>query len=113
MLDNESDPQAMMRYLREIDNRFDTIFSFFIYDKIKRYYDPQRILKTMSESVQEVQWYFQARELSDEHPYLIDVGHDPEKSTASISLSITRSKTTTVILSALLASVFWLKRSNI
>lgn len=79
VLDNESDPQAMIRYLREIDNRFDTIFSFFISDKTKRYYDPQRILKTMSENVQEDQWYFQARELSDEHPYLIEVGHDPEK----------------------------------
>ncbi|WP_307833660.1 hypothetical protein [Candidatus Symbiopectobacterium sp. 'North America'] len=40
VLDNESDPQAMIRYLREIDNLFDTIFSFFIYDKTKRYYDP-------------------------------------------------------------------------
>ena len=71
VLDNESDPQAMIRYLREIDNRFDTIFSFFISDKTKRYYDPQRVLKTMSENVEEDQWYFQTRELSDEHPHKV------------------------------------------
>lgn len=78
VLNNESDPQAMIRYLKEIDNRFDTIFSFFISDKTKRYYDPKRILKTISEDVMEDRWYFQARELSDEQPYMIDVASDPE-----------------------------------
>ncbi|WP_427846353.1 sensor domain-containing diguanylate cyclase [Brenneria salicis] len=81
VINNESDPQAMIRYLKEIDNRFNTIFSFFVSDKTKRYYDPQRILKTVSEDVPDDQWYFQARTLLDETPYSIDIRVDPEKRT--------------------------------
>ncbi|WP_404802304.1 sensor domain-containing diguanylate cyclase [Brenneria izbisi] len=81
VINNESDPQAMIRYLKEIDNRFNTIFSFFVSDKTKRYYDPQRILKTVSEHAPDDQWYFQARTLSDETPYSIDIRVDPEERT--------------------------------
>ncbi|MGI8464489.1 sensor domain-containing diguanylate cyclase [Pectobacterium punjabense] len=81
VLKDESDPQAMFRYLREIDRRFDTVFSFFISDKTKRYYDQQRILKTVSENSPDDQWYFQHRTLSDEMPYAIDISFDPENHT--------------------------------
>ncbi len=81
VLNNESDPQAMIRYLKEIDNRFNTVFSFFVSDKTKLYYDPQRILKTISENVPDDQWYFQASTLSEETPYSIDISVDPEKRT--------------------------------
>lgn len=78
VLNNEADPQAMIRYLNEIDNRFNTIFSFFISEKTRRYYDPQRILKTLSEDAEEDQWYVQFKHLPDEKPYTIAVGYDPE-----------------------------------
>ncbi|WCG84449.1 sensor domain-containing diguanylate cyclase [Pectobacterium sp. A5351] len=81
VLKDESDPQAMFRYLREIDRRFDTVFSFFISDKTKRYYDPQRILKTVSEDSPDDQWYFQYKTLSDTMPYAIDLRVDPEERT--------------------------------
>ncbi|WP_409159398.1 diguanylate cyclase [Pectobacterium sp. B2J-2] len=81
VLKDESDPQAMFRYLREIDRRFDTVFSFFISDKTKRYYDPQRILKTVSEDSPDDQWYFQYKTLSDTMPYAIDLRIDPEDRT--------------------------------
>ncbi|AYH06401.1 sensor domain-containing diguanylate cyclase [Pectobacterium parmentieri] len=78
VLNDENDPQAMFRYLREIDRRFDTVFSFFISDKSKRYYDPLRILKTVSEDSPDDRWYFQHRTLSDEMPYAINISFDPE-----------------------------------
>ncbi|PWC10635.1 diguanylate cyclase [Brenneria roseae subsp. americana] len=81
VINGESDPLAMIRYLKEIDNRFNTIFSFFVSDKTKRYYDPQRILKTVSEQSPDDRWYFQARTLSDETPYAIDISVDPEDRT--------------------------------
>lgn len=81
VLKDESDPQAMFRYLKEIDRRFDTLFSFFISDKTKRYYDPQRILKTVSEASPDDQWYFQYKTLSDTMPYAIDLRVDPEDRT--------------------------------
>lgn len=81
VLKDESDPQAMFRYLKEIDRRFNTVFSFFISDKTKRYYDPQRILKTVSEDAPDDQWYFEYKTLSDNMPYAIDLRVDPEDRT--------------------------------
>lgn len=81
VLDHEKDPNAMIRYLHEIDRRFDTIFSFFVSDKTDHYYDPKRILETVSEKARRDQWYFQVKSLSDDKPYLIDVRTDPEDAT--------------------------------
>ncbi|QCR10344.1 sensor domain-containing diguanylate cyclase [Brenneria rubrifaciens] len=81
VINNETDPQAMIRYLKEIDDRFNTISTFFISDQTKHYYDPQRILKTVSEQSPDDRWYFQARTLSDEMPYAIDILVDPENRT--------------------------------
>ncbi|TCL04249.1 sensor domain-containing diguanylate cyclase [Sodalis ligni] len=78
VLDHEKDPNAMIRYLSEIDRRFDTIFSFFVSDKTDRYYDPKRVLETVSEKVRRDQWYFQAKSLPADKSYFIDVRLDPE-----------------------------------
>ncbi|XBS70751.1 sensor domain-containing diguanylate cyclase [Acerihabitans sp. KWT182] len=81
VLDHEKEPDAMIRYLSEIDRRFDTIFSFFVSDKTDRYYDPKRVLETVSEKARRDRWYFQAKSLSDDKPYFIDVRPDPESHT--------------------------------
>ncbi|POD93656.1 diguanylate cyclase [Pectobacterium odoriferum] len=81
VLKDENDPQALFRYLKEIDRRFNTVFSFFISDKTGLYYDQQRILKTVSESSPDDQWYFQHRALSDDMPYVVDLSVDPEERT--------------------------------
>ncbi|TKI06346.1 sensor domain-containing diguanylate cyclase [Martelella alba] len=81
VLDHERDPRAMMRYLGEIDRRFDTIFSFFVSDKTDRYYDPDRVLETISQKLGRDHWYFQAKNLPEDQPYLIDVRPDPEDHT--------------------------------
>ncbi|MFJ5505198.1 diguanylate cyclase [Pectobacterium carotovorum] len=81
VLKDEGDPQALFRYLKEIDRRFNTVFSFFISDKTKFYYDQQRILKTVSESSPDDQWYFQHKSLSDNMPYVVDLRVDPEDRT--------------------------------
>ncbi|GKW02503.1 GGDEF domain-containing protein [Pectobacterium odoriferum] len=81
VLKDENDPQALFRYLKEIDRRFNTVFSFFISDKTGLYYDQQRILKTVSESSPDDQWYFQHRALSDDMPYVVDLRIDPEERT--------------------------------
>lgn len=81
VLHDESDSQAMIRYLKEIDRRFDTLFSFFASDKTKRFYDPQRIQRIISAQSPEDQWFFQAQTLSDQTPYRIDINTDPEDRT--------------------------------
>lgn len=81
LVDSERDPAAMIRYLSEIDRRFDTIFSFFISDKTRRYYDPRRVLETVSEQAEKDRWYFQIKATADDKPYFIDARPDPEDRT--------------------------------
>lgn len=78
LVDKEQDPAAMIRYLSEIDKRFDTLFSFFISDKTRRYYDPKRVLETLSEQSEGDRWYFQLKAMASEKPYIIDARPDPE-----------------------------------
>src|SRR5476651_1407498 len=81
LVDKEHDPAAMIRYLSEIDRRFDTIFSFFVSDKTHRYYDPRKILETVSEQADKDRWYFTIKALPDDKLYLIDARPDPEDHT--------------------------------
>ncbi len=81
LVDREQDPAAMIRYLSEIDRRFDTIFSFFISDTTRRYYDPKRILETISEQEAKDRWYFQIKAMPDDKLYVIDARTDPEDHT--------------------------------
>ncbi|MCG8710465.1 GGDEF domain-containing protein [Brenneria sp. 4F2] len=81
VLHDEHDSQAMIRYLKEIDRRFDTLFSFFASDKTKRFYDSENIQRTISPNAAEDQWFFQARNLPDATPYFIDIQLDPEDRT--------------------------------
>ncbi|WP_315710301.1 sensor domain-containing diguanylate cyclase [Brenneria uluponensis] len=77
-LNNESDSQAMIRYLKEIDRRFSTFLSFFASDKTKLYYDPHQVFKMASKPDEENQWFFDTKQLPDNIPYSINIGHDPE-----------------------------------
>jgi len=81
VLNHEQDPDAMIRYLNEIDHRFDTIFSYFVSDKTYRYYDPKRILETVSEESLRDRWFFLVKALPVDKPYSIDVRPDPEDHT--------------------------------
>lgn len=81
LVDQERDPAAMIRYLSEIDRRFDTIFSYFISDRTRRYYDPKRILETVSEQASKDRWYFQVKALPDDKLYMVDARPDPEDRT--------------------------------
>ncbi|NDL64109.1 sensor domain-containing diguanylate cyclase [Acerihabitans arboris] len=78
LVDREEDPAAMIRYLGEIDRRFDTLFSFFASDKTRRYYDPKRVLETISEQADRDRWYFQIKAMGDDKAYVIDARPDPE-----------------------------------
>lgn len=81
VLSNETDPQAMIRYLREIDRRFNTVVSFFVSNNTHRYYDPQKISHTLLETSPEDKWFFDIRDEKDGDPYDIEIGVDPENRT--------------------------------
>ncbi len=81
VLSNETDPQAMIRYLREIDRRFNTVVSFFVSNNTRRYYDPEKVTHTLSEQSPDDQWFFDIKNAQDNEPYDIEIGVDPENRT--------------------------------
>ncbi|KAA9000602.1 diguanylate cyclase [Affinibrenneria salicis] len=81
LLNNETDSQAMIRYLHEIDRRFDTVEAYFVSDKTRRYYDPQRVLGTVSEQSADDKWYFDVKSLPADQAWMVDLRTDPEDRT--------------------------------
>lgn len=73
-LAGENDPEQIIRYLGEIQMRYDTVTSYFISDKTRNYYHPTGVIKQVSEDDPADFWYFQARD--DQKPYEINVDHD-------------------------------------
>lgn len=74
VLRGEKDVAEMTRYLKEVQERYNTFTSFFISDKSSLYYQSQGILKKVSEKDPHDGWYYQVRDMAD--PYRIDVDTD-------------------------------------
>lgn len=73
-LGGEQEPDRIIRYLAEIQQRFDTVTSFFVSEKSRRYYHPTGILKSVSDSDPEDAWYVRVRDMRA--PYDINVDSD-------------------------------------
>lgn len=73
-LDGERDPQQIIRYLREIQNKHGTTTAFFVSDETRNYYHPDGILTQVSADNPGDAWYFRVREMND--PYEINVDAD-------------------------------------
>lgn len=68
VLKGEDNPEALLRYLNEIQQRYNTITSFFVSASTLRYYHPSGVLKNISAQDPDDEWYFRARALpADEH----------------------------------------------
>ncbi len=74
VLSGEEDPQRMIRFLAEIQNRFNTITAFFVSEATRRYYHPTGILKEVSSDDYADAWYFRTRNLAS--PYEINIDAD-------------------------------------
>ena len=48
-LSGETDEKRIIKYLTEIQSRYDTITSYFISDKTRNYYHPSGVIKQISE----------------------------------------------------------------
>lgn len=73
----EKNPKEIQKYLKTIQNTYNTVTSFFISDKSLNYYHPSGILKKVSPTLASDQWYFHARNLKTTHELNID--YDPSK----------------------------------
>ncbi|MDZ7804225.1 sensor domain-containing diguanylate cyclase [Thiohalophilus sp.] len=73
-LAKEEKSEPIIRYLEEIQKRYETTTAFYVSERTRRYYHPNGILKTLSEDDAGDQWYFRVRNMND--PYEINLDFD-------------------------------------
>ncbi len=72
VLAGETNPDKMVRYLREIQQRYATVTSFFISDASHHYYHSSGVLKTVSPDDPQDQWYFNMPKAIEDYQINID-----------------------------------------
>jgi len=72
--DGEDDPERIIRYLGEIQRKYDTTTAFFVSEATRRYYHPDGVIKTVSRAEPADAWYFRVREMNE--PFEINIDQD-------------------------------------
>ncbi len=72
VLAGETDPEKMVRYLREIQKRYGTVTSFFVSEYSHHYYHSSGVLKTVSPDDPQDQWYFNMPKVLQDYQVNID-----------------------------------------
>ncbi|QBC42361.1 sensor domain-containing diguanylate cyclase [Iodobacter fluviatilis] len=75
LLKGENNPEQLIRYLNEIQIKYQTVTTFLIPEKTRHYYHPTGILQEIKEQDPRDAWYFRAKKMATE--YKINV--DPDK----------------------------------
>ena len=75
-LNKERDPEKLIRYLRAIQDRYDTVTSFFVSEASRNYYHASGVLKQIADLASQDAWYFRVRSLPDNEQYEINVDTD-------------------------------------
>ncbi|HEC72776.1 MAG TPA: sensor domain-containing diguanylate cyclase [Methylophaga aminisulfidivorans] len=70
----EIDSIKMQRYLKQIQDKYETITAFFVSDKTKRYYHSSGVLKNVSSDEEADSWYFDTKK--SDRDYLINIDND-------------------------------------
>lgn len=74
ILAGEKDPERIIRYLQQIQEKYETVTAFFVSQESKRYYHPDGVLKKVSEDDPQDDWYFRATRMQS--PYEINIDTD-------------------------------------
>lgn len=74
ILGGEQDLNEIMRYLTEIQQRYDVFTTFLVSDKTKNYYHPRGLIDTINEQNSADEWYFRFR--NQKEPYEINLDHN-------------------------------------
>jgi len=72
VLAGEQQPEQMIRYLKTIQNRYDTVTAFFISENSKNYYHSSGILKQVHQNNPADSWYFRVKDLTSDFEINID-----------------------------------------
>ena len=74
VLGGEQNTEQITRYLREMQEHYGTVTSFFVSEKTQTYYQAKGILKQVKEAEPRDAWYFRVRDM--QAPYEINVDVD-------------------------------------
>ncbi len=76
MLSGEQPVEAVIKYLREVKQRYGAVTSFFVSDRTRNYYQPDvagGILKQVSPTEPRDVWYYRVRNLKSDYEINVDV----------------------------------------
>jgi diguanylate cyclase (GGDEF)-like protein len=82
VLNGERDENEMIRYLKEIQNQYGTVTSFFVSEKTRKYYHPTGVLKSVDETAPADSWYFRVQKMHTDYEINIDVDTADRQSVA-------------------------------
>lgn len=86
VIHGEQDSDKIVRYLRSIQQRYNTDTAFFISEKTRRYYHSSGILKILSEQDPLDKWYFRVSHLSEPFEINLDIDTaNPDTTTVFIN----------------------------
>lgn len=71
-LDGEREPERMVRYLAEIQERYGTVSSFFVSERTRTYYHATGVLKSVSRDDPGDAWFFRARSMQGDYEVNVD-----------------------------------------
>ncbi|NQU63062.1 MAG: hypothetical protein HQ517_02095, partial [SAR324 cluster bacterium] len=73
VLAGENNPTQIIKYLNEINNKYNTFTSFFVSEKTKIYYHADGILKTVREDQDRDKWYFRVAKMASDYEINVDI----------------------------------------
>ncbi|WP_017443851.1 sensor domain-containing diguanylate cyclase [Gayadomonas joobiniege] len=74
VLDGEVDASALVKYLKGVQDRYQSETAFFVSEKTRRYYHSSGVLATVEKGKAINEWYFRVAQMDD--TYEINVDHD-------------------------------------
>lgn len=72
VISGEKDQSQLIRYLKEVKEKYGAYTSFFVSEKTRIYYHADGILKTVAEEEPRDRWYFRVREMQDDYEINLD-----------------------------------------
>ncbi|GIU25234.1 diguanylate cyclase [Shewanella schlegeliana] len=75
-INHEQTPEKLIRYLKEIQDKYGTVTSFFVSEASRKYYHSSGVLKQIEDIAPEDAWYFRVRSLPKHEHYEVNIDTD-------------------------------------
>ncbi|CAG35191.1 sensor domain-containing diguanylate cyclase [Desulfotalea psychrophila] len=79
-MEGEQNEEAIIKYLSEIQKRYGTVSCFFVSEKTGRYYHPEGVIRQISPTDSQDQWYYRLKKIKERYEVNVDVDSADKKS---------------------------------